>query len=61
MSLLAGCLLLFLKITENREKLPRKILRQRKNRNFSILNSSSPSQNNRELKNHDEVHDDDVY
>ena len=33
--------------TENRGKLPRKILRQRKNRNFSILNSSAPSQNNK--------------
>ena len=33
--------------TENLEKLPRKILRQQKNRNFSILNSSAPSQNNK--------------
>ncbi|MCO0615489.1 hypothetical protein M8756_19680, partial [Lutimaribacter sp. EGI FJ00015] len=33
--------------TENRGKLPRKILRQQKNRNFSILNSSAPSQNNK--------------
>ena len=31
--------------TENRVKLPRKILRQQKNRNFSISNSSTPSQN----------------
>ena len=30
--------------TENRGKLSRKILRQHKNRNFSILNSSAPSQ-----------------
>ena len=33
--------------TENRGKLPGKILRQRKNRNFSILNSSAPSQNSK--------------
>ena len=31
--------------TENRAKLPWKIQRQHKNRNFSILNSSTPSQN----------------
>ena len=47
-SSLVGCLLLFLKYlcTENRGKLPRKISRQRKNRDFSILNSRAPSQNN---------------
>ena len=33
--------------TENRGKLPRKISRQRKNRDFSILNSRAPSQNNK--------------
>ena len=33
--------------TENWGNLPRKILRQQKNRNFSILNSGAPSQNNK--------------
>ena len=46
---LVGCSLLFLKdlCTENRGKLPRKISRQRKNRDFSILNSRTSSQNNK--------------
>ena len=33
--------------TENRGKLPRKISSHRKNRDFSILNSRAPSQNNK--------------
>ena len=47
-SSLVGCLLLFLKTYELKigGKLPRKILRQQKNRNLTILNSSAPSQNN---------------
>ena len=48
-SSLVGCFLLFLKIYVLKigGKLPRKILRQRKNRDFSILNSRAPSQNNK--------------
>ena len=47
-SSLVGCLLLFLKIyVFIRRNLPSKILRQRKNRNFSKLNLSVPSQNNK--------------
>ena len=41
-SSLVGCLLLI--YTENRGKLARKILRRRKNRNYSILNLRAPSQ-----------------
>ena len=36
--------------TETGGKLPREISRQRKNRNFSILNSSTPSQNNKTIR-----------